>query len=161
MPMPVLLREVIDGIDVPDESQAFLNRKTGEVYMAMEDELSLDEDEDEDDVAADDNLTPAWQRQAAAKAREILEAPEGEWVRLPTKFDFDEYRVMERFCLAVDDERMRDDLLDAIKGGGAFRRFKDMVHRLDIAERWYDYRNRALSEFATKWLEAEGIPYQR
>ena len=29
--------------------------------------------------------------------------------------------IMERFCLSVDDEDMRDDLCDAIRGRGAFR----------------------------------------
>jgi hypothetical protein len=31
---------------------------------------------------------------------------------------------MERFCLSVDDEDIRDDLCNAIRGRGAFRYFK-------------------------------------
>ena len=66
---------------------------------------------------------------------------------------------MERFCSSVDDEDMRDDLCNAIRGRGAFRRFKDMIHAYDIAEEWYQYRDAALREMAIAWCEAHGIAY--
>jgi hypothetical protein len=66
---------------------------------------------------------------------------------------------MERFCLAVDDEDIRDDLCDAIRGRGAFRRFKDRVHIYGMAEAWYRYRDAALREMAIDWCEAQGITY--
>jgi len=40
---------------------------------------------------------------------------------LPTKFDIDEYRIMERFCLSIQDEKTSEALYIAIKGSGAFR----------------------------------------
>jgi hypothetical protein len=66
---------------------------------------------------------------------------------------------MERFCLSVDDENMRDDLCDAIRGRGAFRHFKDRIQAYGIAEEWYRYRDEALREIAVAWCEAHGIPY--
>ena len=66
---------------------------------------------------------------------------------------------MERFCLAVDDEDMRDDLCDAIRGRGACRRFKDRVHAYGMAEAWYRYRDATLREMALGRCEEHGIPY--
>ena len=55
---------------------------------------------------------------------------------------------MERFCYAVDDEEMRDDLFNAIQGSGAFRRFKDSIHKHGVADDWYKHRDDALKEIA-------------
>jgi nitroreductase len=70
-----------------------------------------------------------------------------------------EYRMMARFCLSVDDEDMRDDLCNAIRGRGAFRRFKDRIQAYGMAEAWYRYRDAALREIAMAWCEEHGIPY--
>ena len=66
---------------------------------------------------------------------------------------------MERFCLSVDDEDMRDNLCNAIRGRGAFRSFKDKIHEYGIAEDWYQYRDAALRDIAVTWCEAHGIAY--
>jgi hypothetical protein len=46
------------------------------------------------------------------------------YLELPNKYDVNEYEIMEEFCLTVSDQRKQDSLLRAIKGKGAFRRFK-------------------------------------
>jgi hypothetical protein len=66
---------------------------------------------------------------------------------------------MERFCLSVDKEQHRKRLLDAISGKGAFRRFKDMAHRLGVIQDWYRYRDAAIEKIAAEFLDGEGIPY--
>jgi hypothetical protein len=75
------------------------------------------------------------------------------------RFEIHEYSIMERFCLSVDDEDIRDDLCDAIRGRGAFRRFKDRIQAYGIAEDWYRYRDEALREIAMAWCEEHDIPY--
>ena len=81
------------------------------------------------------------------------------YLPLPDRFEINEYRMMERFCLSVDDDDLRDDLCDAIRGRGAFRRFKDRMQAYGIAEAWYRYRDAALREMAMAWCEAHGIAY--
>ena len=56
---------------------------------------------------------------------------------------------------------MSDELQAAVHGRGAFRRFKDAVHRLGIADEWYRFREVALEEIAIEFLEAHGIAYHR
>ena len=79
-------------------------------------------------------------------AGEILETEH--YLPLPDRFEIHEYQIMERFCLSVDDEDMRDDLCDAIRGRGAFRRFKDRMQVYGMAEEGYRYRDAALREIA-------------
>ncbi len=152
MPLPVDLQAVIDEMDVfSDEMTAYVNRKTGELYTATDEEVGL-ADEDDAQLAG-------WQSEAAAKAREVLESED--FIALPGKFEIHEYSIMERFCLGVADARLRDALLDAIRGRGAFRRFKDLVHREGIIDDWYAFRNAALAEIALDFLDAHGIPYRK
>jgi hypothetical protein len=68
------------------------------------------------------------------------------------------YRDMEDFILIVQDERLQDRLWDAIRGRGAFRRFKDVlyVHPAE-QERWYAFKDRRLEERVIRWLADEGI----
>jgi len=79
------------------------------------------------------------------------------YLPLPDRFEINEYHIMERFCLSVDDADIREDLCDAIRGRGAFRRFKDRVQVYGMAEDWYRYRDAALREIARAWCEAHGI----
>ncbi|CDZ76636.1 hypothetical protein BN59_00910 [Legionella massiliensis] len=53
---------------------------------------------------------------------------------LPSQDDVDEYRMMEDFAFSFNDERHKENLLIALQGKGAFRRFKDTVIYLGIAD---------------------------
>ena len=68
---------------------------------------------------------------------------------------------MERFARSLTDAAVSDELDAALHGRGAFRRFKDSVHRLGIADAWYRFRDAALEEIAIEFLDAHGIAYQR
>ncbi|HNT44737.1 MAG TPA: UPF0158 family protein, partial [Syntrophorhabdaceae bacterium] len=58
-----------------------------------------------------------------------------------------------------EDEGLKEDLLYTIDGRGAFRRFKDAIHRLGIEKDWFKYRDGRLKELAVDWLKANGIPF--
>ena len=57
--------------------------------------------------------------------------------------------------------KVREKLLRAIEGRGAFRRFKDLAHASGRIEAWYAFRDGAIEELAAEWLEANGIGYYR
>jgi hypothetical protein len=67
---------------------------------------------------------------------------------------------MERFCHTVENTAVQDALLNAIQGSGAFRYFKDTIHRLDLADDWYRYRQLALEQIAADFLESQNIPFK-
>ena len=152
MPVQVKLQDILEGMDFQsDEQSSLLNLTTGDVVSITDEELrAAENDEPLEDF-------PEWQHDAIHIARDIVEMDH--YLALPTKFDIHQYHIMERFCVSVDDEDMREDLCDAIRGRGAFRRFKDKVQVYGMAEEWYRYRDNALREMAMAWCEAHGIAY--
>ena len=45
----------------------------------------------------------------------------------------------------------------AIRGKGAFRRFKDRLYDFDLQEKWYKYRDDCYEQIARDWCERFGI----
>jgi hypothetical protein len=65
---------------------------------------------------------------------------------------------MEEFADGVADPRIRDRLLRAIEGRGAFGRLKDaLLDYPELREAWFRFHNGRLLEFAWEWLHVEGI----
>ena len=56
---------------------------------------------------------------------------------------------------------MRDQLLSAIHGTGAFRYFKDTVIRHGIREQWFQFKAAAIEQIVADWLEEHEIKYSR
>ena len=96
---------------------------------------------DEDDDPIED--FPDWEQDLVGIAKEIVDET-GNYIDLPTKFDIHEYRIMEKFCLSLNDTEMCETFYHLIKGSGAFGCFKDAIHEYAIADDWYKYRNDAL-----------------
>jgi hypothetical protein len=144
MPLPVNLKDAADQMGaVPDNWIAYVNRKTGDIVMLPEDEFATDIGPEFDEMHAE---------------AEAVEASE-DFVALPDRFEIDDYAMMERFCYNVEDESLGEELIREITGRGAFRRFKDRIHREGIEQDWYAFRAAALKEIAADFLEAEGIPF--
>lgn len=152
-PVIVSLRDVVGEMDIlSDTFQAYINRKTGELFTATDSELlSIDDEIDED---AQD-----WQIESIKKLREIRDSDD--WLELPSKHGFHEWEVMADFCQSIENELLREDFLDAIRGGGAFGRFKNMAARHGLVDDWHRFRDNALSEFVASWLRANGIAYRK
>lgn len=154
MALTVSLRRVVDELEAQtDDCTAYLNRETGDLCTIQEEEAGLVED-----GAGLDEL-PDWQRDEVARVREVLES--GDWLPLPTRFDIHEWAIMDEFARSIEDSDLRGELLNAIRGAGAFRCFKDAIHRRGIHESWYIYRTAALGQIAADWLEGHGISYTR
>ena len=49
--------------------------------------------------------------------------------------------MLEEFSIFVKDEKASRMLQIAIKGSGAFRRFKETVSELDLEQEWYSFRD--------------------
>lgn len=152
MALPVNLLVVADQMDViSDEVTAYINRKNGELVAFTAEDMSLAEEEDEN------YSVPEWQRDIADEAKQALS--NDDYLELPDRFEIDEYGIMERYCYAIEDEQVRDALLEAINGKGAFRRFKDKVHEKGIDKDWYQFRTNAFKQIAADFLASQGIAF--
>ncbi len=156
MVLPVSLQAVAEEMDLPSvEMTAYINRKTGELVSLSEDDAYY-AGRSEDDGHAN-SVLQEWQMEAAEQAKAVLE--NDHYVELPDAFDIHEYAIMERFCHSLDDERVRDALLRAIGGKGAFRYFKDRISEEGVREDWFNFRNQALKDIAADFLQSQGIAF--
>jgi hypothetical protein len=154
MAVIVSLRDVIEEMDLmTDEATAYINRKTGELITLTDEELALAGDPEEAEDA------PKWQKDFLPKAREVRASED--FIPSPGKFEIHEWSIMERSVRLLTDAAVSNELDAAVHGRGAFRRFKDAVLRLGIADEWYRFRDAALEEIAIEFLEAHEIAYQR
>jgi len=140
MTPPARLIELIDALEFDsDELRQMFDRETGLIVAVERSTLEAVESGDDDALEA----LPDWQQTEIDLARAILAdeiAGGGRFIDPPDKFEFHEYRHMERFIGTVETTEIADQLWSSIKGKGAFRSFKDTLHRLGLAERWYAYR---------------------
>jgi hypothetical protein len=85
-------------------------------------------------------------------------AADAAYVRVEPVSSREQYRWMERFIQMLDPGDLRDELVLAIDGRGAFRRFKDvlMVNAAE-RERWFAFRSERLRVFMEAWLEAHAL----
>jgi len=154
MKVVVSVQDVVNEMDlVSDEHAAYLNRQTGELVTLSDEELSAAEDDD------DPNDYPEWQREMIAKAKEIIASDD--YLPLPSKYDIHEYHIIEEFCMSIDDDAICEELLEKIRGRGAFRRFKDAIEMHGIQETWHRFRQEELEKIAIEWLDENEIPYSR
>jgi hypothetical protein len=158
MTTAVKLSDLTDALEMSsEESGAWLDRQTGQVVVVDDDVLRAVESVDGD---TEPKLGSDWQQEQLPAARAIS-AGDPRYLALPDKFDFHEYRYLERFIGTVNDARAADQLWAAIHDKGAFRRFKDIAGHLGLLNAWYLYRDEALTRFMLDWAEAHGIPVEK
>lgn len=132
------LKVVIDAIEsIMDEWQYYYDLKTHESICVSE---FGDFDDDEE--------------------RELLDEEPDRFIRLPDKYEIHEYRIMEDFIESLPEGNNQNQLYRAIQGRGAFRRFKDSVKRMGIADQWYDFQANAYKEIAIRWCKENEYEYE-
>lgn len=137
--MTIPLKQVIQAIEEANEVfTSFWDTKTGKtVYLA--DPLMTGETDD-------------------ALSAEMENEPE-RFLRFPTKYEIRQYRIMEDFIDQIPPGKAQEELAYAIRGKGAFRRFKQSVRFHGLEQRWYDYLAQAFREVAIRWCAEEGLEY--
>ncbi|MCD7810961.1 MAG: UPF0158 family protein [Ruminococcus sp.] len=140
MTMKIKLQQVIDAIEEADDSwTGFYDSQTGETVW-LGDTLLTGESYEE--------------------LEELIETSENRFFRFPTKFDIHEYSIMENFVDDLPAGAIRNELMNAIRGRGAFRRFKDGIYYHGIEQQWYDYQADAYKRIAVRWCRDEGLEYE-
>ena len=145
----VKIDEIVEAMKLQFNTwNTFLNIKTGEIVYVSDDELQSAEDDELSD----------WELDDVSAAIDILEN-EADYIELPTQFDINEYHMITTFCHSVEDSQIRSQLLAAVRGKGAFRRFKDLITQYEIEDEWYAYRDKCYREIAIRWCQNNGIEW--
>lgn len=91
---------------------------------------------------------------------ELLENEPDRFLRFPTKYDIYEYSIMEAFVDYLPPGKIKSELIGAIRGKGAFRRFKQSIRYHGIEQIWYDYKANAYLEIAERWCKDNRIDWE-
>lgn len=133
----VKLSEVIDALDFTnDEIEYYYNPDTEEIFMSN---IGDFEDLTEDELD------------------ELFEKS----IMLPTRYDINEYEMMEDFAETINDTRLQNQLYISLNGSGAFRRFKDTCINFDIINDWYKFRDERYKEIAIDWCKENNIEFEQ
>ena len=116
------------------DTESFLDTRTGEVVTVTEGAIDY------------------------AEQRGKVQAGGEAFVRIEPAASREQYKWMERFVAGVTDEPLRERLVIAIDGKGAFRRFKDVLLNYPAErERWFSYRAELLHWHIQEWLKKENL----
>jgi hypothetical protein len=130
--------EILDAMTSSEQAPFtfYLDLKTGKVESgAGEESLALFGEEDE-------------------LASRLEDDPE-RYEEIPRYSGREEYDLMSRFADSVEEEDIAAMLTVALRGKGAFGRFRDVVFRYpDLKARWYAMQRQAWLDEALGWLEA-------
>lgn len=152
MATKVKLTEIVDGLMSQSmELKVFINRETGEVVHMLFEFLMIAEDGESIDETFD------WQQEMMLEAHDIIENDQN-YINLEI-YAVHDYSIMEKFCMDIEDPTVSNDFLHVIKGKGAFSRFRDLLHEMDITEHWYQYRDEAYEQIAKKICDREHLIY--
>lgn len=153
MTAEVSLQEIVDAMDLPNQEWvSYLDPDTGEIVTVTDEDRRLVE------KAVNAEELPDWQQETVTKAREALESER--FLQLPTSFEVHEWAIMERFAQFRTAAEHRDELLSAIHGSGAFRKFRHTIQQLGFQDDWYAFRQAAFEGIARAWLQAHNIRYR-
>ncbi len=102
------------------ESSYYLDTETGKTLLIPEEVMSAVEDDE-----FRTNL-PEWERELLPAAKEIVDGS-SRYVEVPARFSSEAHEVMADFAAGVKSARMREGLESAIRGKGAFSRFRHFL----------------------------------
>ena len=86
-------------------------------------------------------------------------ASEDKYLKLPGKYEVNDYEIMEAFCLQLPPSKSQE-FLSAIRGRGAFRRFRHMLEDSLLLEQWYRFEQEAQREIALAWCSENKVQYE-
>ena len=162
---------------VNGETEAWLDRVTGEVILITDDTRSM--------FDSDLDTLPDWAREEVIRARRVLRAV-GDWddddlgdddpndnddddasddpdaanryVAIPETPSHEAFQDMADFVATLPNSHAAVALTQALRGGKPFRRFKDTLRNYPAEqERWYAFQNQRLRDRITEWANDEGI----
>lgn len=112
-----------------DEFSSFLNTKTGEILLNAPEELTGEPEIDWDDDEATEDL-----------------------VEIPSATPSDIYEEMVRFSNKQPKSKLTQ-LMYVLNGNNPFRKFKDKIVKLGIADQWYKHEEEFAKNIMQEWLE--------
>lgn len=150
----VSIKEIVEGMEFQLEGAlSFINLKNGEVVTIENEEMQAAKD--------NENVTsfPDWQQEFIIAAKEIIS--NDDFFPLPSNQEINEYVIVKDFCFCLEDKRIKGIMIKAIKGRGAFRRFKEYIYRFNIEVQWFNFIHEKLFDIAKEWCIKNNLEYTK
>jgi hypothetical protein len=156
------------------ELHQYLDLETGRIIPIMQ-EISWELEEIYEEIYDEDGNRvftledylqrrddPDWQKEMMLEADRVEQGYGTRYIRVERDDPYGDYQDMERFIGTVEDSHLRERLWNAIRGQGAFRRFKDLlVRHPQVEEAWFEFKDARLQKRVANWLayhEIEPVP---
>jgi hypothetical protein len=144
-------RKIITKIDMgelitafesaPYEKSCFLDLDTGELELIIE------------EIMDDAEIEEVERKIASNPAR---------YVRVPQIEAGEAYQDLADFAGTVSDGGLRESLLVALRGKGAFRRFKEVLSSYPRErERCFSFKDQRMAKRVKEWLKELGVEYSK
>ncbi|MEM6317884.1 MAG: UPF0158 family protein [Bacteroidota bacterium] len=150
----VKLSAIVQEMDEMEGIEIFLHEPSVQIFHFFEGESTFDQLTDAE-IA---KLPP--EEQENAKIAQSFEDNEEDFLPFLSKYDVNEYQIMENYSYSVTNPNVQEQLLDSIRGNGAFRRFRNTLDYLNHTERWYAFREKAFYEIAAEWCTEKNIAFE-
>jgi hypothetical protein len=164
--LKVNLEDLKDAFDSAfDEMWHYLDLETGDVILITdEDRRQLEALLEAIDAETIEAVNEAIQSNDDGEKDSLYNAAQVEFgynsrfIEIPQADSRRGYEDMEAFIETVSSRHLRELLQVAIRGKGAFRRFKDVLATYpQERERWFQFHDKRLHQRVLDWLEDENI----
>lgn len=134
----VKLKVIVDALEMAsDMFEQFVNSQTGEVVFVSSDFRDEDDEELIEEIESSDY-----------------------YIRLPDQYEINEYNIMKDFANSLEDNFMKNKLLNVLKNRRPYRNFKDEVLYLGIREDYFKFREEVYYEMAKEWCHNNRIEFE-
>jgi hypothetical protein len=148
------------------DTEVYLHVENGDILFVVEDVRQQLNDLITDQKTLEDTLLmlqenedlSEFERDALMEAARVEYDENDRYRMFPRQDSREGYEDMEMFIASLKDNHLAELLEVAIRGSGAFRRFKDVLFRDDEAQqKWYDFKEYRENQRRLDWLTSLGI----
>lgn len=74
------------------------------------------------------------------------------YMPIPERYPWDEKMLMELFAYSLEDFNLVDEFINALNRSKPYRRFKALLDKHDLRDRWYAYKDNEIKNQLIDWL---------
>ena len=138
-----------------DINEYYLDTQTGDIIII--DSMLRSQWEDEGELVKED--LPQWQQENYDEMIAIFnDVDEERYHGIPAVDVGESADIMRDFARTVPNEKIADELFEALQGSKSFRRFRAVLNRYDeVRNEYYNFKEKCYLESLEDWLKELGI----
>lgn len=136
-----------------EEMKSYYHKPTQAMVVISEEDLDMVKNN------ADISGVEDWKQEMIEQATDFLKNPE-DYLEFPKEEEYNEENLIIEFIESIkDDNESYEKLSGAMKEEKTIRKFKDELFKIDLIDKWYDFREEKFLEIAKSWCERNNVEY--